>query len=422
MKYRLGFSLLGCFALAAGSAPAQQSARIPIRPVTILASTDSGVIANVYVIRVMSDGSVILNDGSKRRLLLIDTSMKKFKVIADTAGESKVGFGNQVGGMLFFPGDSIAFVDRPSQALSVVDSKGNVGRTFGPPKAADMGYFLYSGTSNYGLPGFDAKGRLYYRAGLPPVPPRYEMMGKDSVQVGADSAPLVRADLDRRTIDTIAYLRIPANRAILTRYANGGMSVMSVANPLPSMDDWAYFSDGTVAILRALDYHIDWIMPDGTRRSTPKMPFDWRQLPAEEKQRMVDSTVHLLDSLRTASMKRAMDANGGKIPANSIFPEQKVVPPDLLPDYFPPLRPGSQMRVDLDGNLWIMPSTSIQAKGGILYDVVNRNGEIIERVQIPAGRNLHGFAPGGIIYLSIPGNMNAQFGWPRLEKARIERK
>lgn len=403
------------------AAAGQQAPTIPIRPVNILASTDSGVIANVYVVRVMPDGSVILNDASKRRLLLIDTSMKKFKVIADTAGESKVPFGNQLGGMLFFPSDSIAFIDRPSQALTIVDAKGNVGRTFSPPKPSDIGYFLYSSTSNYGLPGFDAKGRLYYRAGLPPERPRYEIRGKDSIQIFPDSAPLVRADLDRRTIDTIAYLQIPISRSIRTSLSTGSIFVMSLANPYPAMDDWAYFADGTVAIVRASDYHIDWLMPDGSRKATPKMPFDWKRITGEEKTRTVDSIAHFLDSTRTASMQRVMAANGGKLPAGTSFPEQKVVPADLLPDYIPPLRPGSQVRVDLEGNLWIMPSTSVQAKGGILYDVVNRKGEIIERVQLPAGRNLHGFAPGGIIYLSIPGTMNAQFGWPRLEKAKVQR-
>lgn len=34
------------------------------------------------------------------------------------------------------------------------------------------------------------------------------------------------------------------------------------------------------------------------------------------------------------------------------------------------------------------------------YDVVNRKGELIERVQLPAGRTIAGFGPNGAIYLS----------------------
>ena len=57
------------------------------------------------------------------------------------------------------------------------------------------------------------------------------------------------------------------------------------------------------------------------------------------------------------------------------------------------------------------------AKGGILYDVINRNGEIIERVQLPVGRMLEGFGPNGVIYMSVPVNV----GWTRLERARVIR-
>ena len=39
-------------------------------------------------------------------------------------------------------------------------------------------------------------------------------------------------------------------------------------------------------------------------------------------------------------------------------------------------------------------------RGGLLlYDVVNRKGEIIERVSFPKGRVLAGFGPGGVVYL-----------------------
>ncbi len=87
--------------LVAPVAAAQQQTPIPIRKVTTLASTDSGVIANVYVIHAQSDGSVLLNDAARRRLLLFDSTLKKYKIVADTAGESPNNFGNGSGGLLF---------------------------------------------------------------------------------------------------------------------------------------------------------------------------------------------------------------------------------------------------------------------------------------------------------------------------------
>ena len=63
------------------------------------------------------------------------------------------------------------------------------------------------------------------------------------------------------------------------------------------------------------------------------------------------------------------------------------------------ISPGS-VRADLDNNLWIVPRTAVGAgTTGLLYDVVNRKGEIIERVSFPKGRVLAGFGPGGVVYL-----------------------
>jgi hypothetical protein len=78
-----------------------------------------------------------------------------------------------------------------------------------------------------------------------------------------------------------------------------------------------------------------------------------------------------------------------------------VVEPKELPDYYPPVRAG-QVKADPEGNVWILPSTSSLAKGGLLFDVVNRKGEVFERVQLPANRNLLGFGPDGVLYLSPP--------------------
>ncbi len=297
----------------------------------------------------------------------------------------------------------------------IIDAKGKFGRITSPPKVSDN---VYLAGSAYGVPGFDAQGRLYYRGLLRGLqlngPPT-----RDSTLVLPDSAPVVRADFDTRRVDTVAMMRIPLQKQTLRQIPNG-YSLMQVMNPLPVTDEWAYFADGTVAVVSVQDYHIDWVDPDGSRRSTPKMPFDWRRLTDDDKKRMMDSVQHMLDSAYDATLARYMASNpsqgrGGQQP---MFQKGEVVKPAELPDYYPPVRASSQMRVDLDGNLWILPTTSLQAQGGSLMDVVNRQGEIIERVQLPEGRNLHGFGAGGIIYMSVP----VQYGWPRIERGRIERR
>src|SRR3954471_17567419 len=60
-------------------------------------------------------------------------------------------------------------------------------------------------------------------------------------------------------------------------------------NPFQMSDEWSVLSDGTIAIVRVHDYHIDWIDPDGTHRSSAKMAIDWRRYTDAEKVQRVDS-------------------------------------------------------------------------------------------------------------------------------------
>jgi hypothetical protein len=54
---------------------------------------------------------------------------------------------------------------------------------------------------------------------------------------------------------------------------------------------------------------------------------------------------------------------------------------------------------DRDAHLWILPRTSLSAKDGVLYDVINRKGEIEYRVQFPKNYALAGFGENGVVYV-----------------------
>ena len=49
-----------------------------------------------------------------------------------------------------------------------------------------------------------------------------------------------------------------------------------------------------------------------------------------------------------------------------------------------------------------------------MYDVVNRKGEIVERVQIPENRTIVGFGPDATVYLAARNDTKVY-----LEKAKI---
>ena len=107
----------------------------------------------------------------------------------------------------------------------------------------------------------------------------------------------------------------------------------------------------------------------------------------------------------------------GQAKPDTVAPAIEFVPLAEMLDYIPPIR-ASTVKADRDNHLWILPTTSFSATGGgPLYDVVNTQGEIVERVQLPRGRAIAGFGPGGVVYLMF-GNRTRGF---TIERTRVMR-
>jgi hypothetical protein len=290
--------------------------------------------------------------------------------------------------------------DFGANALLVLDASGKQIRSMAPPRAQDL---MFLGIpAAFGRPGFDAKGRLVYRTQLPPnMRPMPTPSGNQKMEmtpINADSSPIVRGDFDTRRIDTIAWMKTPSQGRMAMEMkenpAGGAPSITMrmLMNPFSMADEWSMLSDGTVAIVRVHDYHIDWIDPDGTKRSSPKMPIEWKRYTDAERAQRVDSIKKVADE----QIKRAVSSAAG---GPQIKFDLGIVPDSEFPSFWPPIQPGSVL-ADLDGRLWILPTTSTNVANGLTYDVVNRKGEIIERVQLPKDHVLVGFGPRNAVYLT----------------------
>lgn len=424
-KNRVTCAVLTACALA-GAYPlaAVAQSQIPLRGLTVAAVSDSGTLASLVGVRPLADGHVLVNDMSRRRLILFDSTLARFTVVADSAAGAPHPYWSMGGTVLPFPGDSTVFVNQGSFALVMVGPTGHVGRVFASPSAQDMPR-LMAGSAVGAPQGFDPTGRLVYSVSRRPgTSPQSQQADSGAVTYAVlhDSAAVVRADLVERRVDTVAYLALAVRKTVTTSLGHGrGSTVMSAVNPLPAADDWAVLPDGTVAVVRVADYHIDWFGPDGTRVTTPKMPFDWRRVTDDEKRRMLDSAHRAFeaDSARRQAVQRPPlppDNGGARTMVSGGAPLGRFVAiePSEMPDYYPPIRPGA-VHADRDGNLWLLPSTSLLAGKGLVYDIVNRKGQVFEHIQLPAGRHVVAFAPGGVVYLASEWAK----GVPRLERARI---
>ncbi len=514
---------------AQDSASTAASSKVPVKQVAPADARSTRSLGAVTTLRALPDGSVYVNDNQKRQLLRFDSKLQSVRVISDTAPGAVLPYGQRPSGLIPYVGDSTIVVDPSTTAFVVLNSKGDVSRIMASPRTNDL--FSLS-NMNLGSNAFDSKGQLVYRQGNAGGGPGIAAMfgnggggrggpgggqpgGQQGGQRGGqqdgrgggqggqrgggdggfggppgggfggggfgggqggpgggrggpggqnspDSIPIVRANFDTRKVDSVAWVKVPKNESSMSRGEDGSMRFTTKVNPLPQGDDWALLSDGTIAVVRVLDFHIDYYTVDGKKESSPRLPFDWKRISDEDKTKMVDS----LKTIAKLAQERMASQNGGN---NQFRMNFEVVSPDRLPDYYPPVRAGSSM-ADMDGNLWILPSTSnlsaqlaqqfAQQNGGgrggfggppgggrggagadsagrgaraagdttggrgrgargggmpdglaglipggpqsppLVYDVVNRKGELIHRVQFPAGRQLAGFGPNGTIYLA----------------------
>lgn len=512
---------------------ARDTSKVPLRQLGPVEAKTTVPVSNITTVRALSSGAVFINDFQQRQLLLFDPTLQNVRIVADTL-EAPIPYGQRNIGLLPFAGDSTLVIDPATYAMLVLDPRGEQVRVIAPPRPADINLLagIQAGTHH-----IDAQGRLVYRANLGGGgrggfnPGMMMAMGGAGggrggeiatviagaqggqgqqggrggqqggrggfTPVSPDSAPIVRADFETRKVDTIGHIRLPRTSFATTTTPEGNTRLTARINPLPQQDEWALMADGTVAIVRVLDYRINFIDGSGKSELSPRLPYEWKRLEESDKQALVDSMKGLA---KTITEQFANQTRGSNFLATF-----EPVPPEELPDYYPPIRAGA-VRADADGNLWILPTTTSEqtlmalaaqtlasgmgggrgggggpppgvmmgmmgggggagggrggagggvvvgggagagaagaARGaqqqggaqrdsaqradstrgaqqgnptqalmalagsmgqpqvGFIYDVVNRKGELVERIQLPVGRTLVGFGPGGVIYLA----------------------
>jgi hypothetical protein len=446
-------------ALAALAAPCRAQQPVPppqlppVRPLGPIMQVSNDSLESVAAAVEVAGGRVYVNDITARRLLLFDSTLQSDTIVLDSAEEGATSYGTLPGTLLPYRGDSALFIAPRALSMLVLSPAGAIARVMAvPPSNGGLPALI---GNIFGTPGFDAGGRLVYyspaRMTIAPPSPSGELPRLEP----PDSAFVVRFDFATRTLDTVAAIRIPRTHATISRDDQGRFHMSMTAYPPRTVDDWGVTSDGAIAVVRGLDYHIDWVNPDGTHTSTPRIPYAWEHLSDEEKTALVDSTAKamqvMMDSLparmqragfggpapatggggRGATARGGGPGGGGAVivvaptgpggpggsgrsgPASAtIVPT--VTPAEVadVPDYRPPFGQGA-VRADLSDNLWIR--TNKWVEGRPVYDIVGRSGELKDRVQLPPHRTIAGFGP-GVVYMAVQDSS----GVVHLERAGIK--
>lgn len=427
-------AVVGLLICGTVSVAAQDVRVVDLPPANARSAESFGAIINV---RELPRGKVLVSDGKNFLVKLLTNTLATERVVLDSSRTAANTFGNFPMPLISYVGDSTLFSG--PRGLLVIDPAGNVARVAALPQPRFSGQIRRAVYA-------DDKGRVVFMAASPVT--RLPAVGV--VPTVSDSAPLLRIDFAARTTDTVAWVARPYVRVDAWQPpppGRGSQLSFWLPDPLKAIDDWTILSDGSIAMVRGHDYRVDWLRSDGTRTSSPKLPFDWKQMTEMEKARLIDTVeAQRIAAARNGSLligpehqptpwprkvlsgsedpdaptRPSFDTttaiatrivNNGRVLAK--MPERPK--PDDVNDYYAPIRSGAAL-ADLDDRLWILPTLSKQSKAGeLVYDVVGREGTLLERVRVPAGRYIVGFGRGGVVYMAV-GNLTSGF---TLERTKL---
>lgn len=375
--------------------PPSAQAQVATRSVTSPRDVSpAGAVQSVSAIRVLVNGDILVNDVRGRRLVLLNSALQEPVVVADSSGTLKITYSGRYAGLIATGADSSLFVDPGQLSMLLLNGQGEVVKVMAAPRAQDAPYLV---GGPYGSPVIDRSGRLIFRSSAKAITPPPTPALPFQLPVQPDSAPLVRFSIASRVADTAGSIMVNRMDTRIAR-AESGLFPLTTINPMQTVDDWAAFSDGTIAIVRGRDYHVDWVLPDGATVTGKRIPFAWERLTDSVRSAIVDSARLALDKeLASMAPVAGSTAAGPK-------PSFEIVEPSALPEFRPAFTAGG-IRTDALGRLWIRTSKVIE--GGAVYDIVNQNG-LVERVKLPWGRSLAGFLKDGALLLAVQDKTGAR--------------
>jgi hypothetical protein len=193
--------------------------------------------------------------------------------------------------------------------------------------------------------------------------------------VQADSIPLIRFNALRQHGDTIALLRVRETRTVSM---DEHMQVSRAVIGSPE-DTWGIAADGSVAVVRAAPYRVDWYSQSGGVTHGPVIAHETiPYLPAEKE---------ALAATSRASAAGAGIVGGGR---NSAGDGARVFAPNK-----PPFEPNGEAIVSPDGRVWVSRNLAAGAAKTV-YDVFDGKGERVDRVELPPRNRVIGFGAGSI--------------------------
>ena len=257
--------------------------------------------------------------------------------------------------------------------------------SFGATRPYMLGSFELGSPIMLAIPqGVDNRGGIFFQG--------FGMSAGGNV---ADSAELLRYDLETEAVDTVASVKL--NDRI--RETSGGVNNQNVSIspvPLSAADSWGVADDGRVVVARSVagsgEFWVEWYAPDGEMTRGPAYPYSPVRIRQAEKEEWRDSRAESGGgmSIQVTAVNGVMNMRAGRggPPGNNDLDRYQW--PDRKPAFF-------QGRVPVDplGRAWVRRHTD--AGDAPVYDLFSGSGMREMTVELPMGRRVVSFG-NGVLY------------------------
>ena len=318
----------------------------------------------------LPDGRVLVSDGIDETLLRIDLRTMK----TDTIGRSGAGPGEYKGPDLLYglPEGGVLLVDLGNGRLSFFD-----GALKYKESAPIMRGQPQTGMTSVMPDAVDAQGRIYFRS----------IMRRPGT-TPADSGAVVRWDRAAAKFDTVARIKLGAVK-VTTSGGENNRNVSMQGIPYSPEDAWSAAPDGRIAMVRAADYHLEWIPSGGTIVRGPANSV--KSVPVRD----AEKREYAADLRNGISMQVTMDNGKMSTRMGRGGPRDQG---DQIPNLdWPASKPAFRaVRVAPNGDAWV--ERSVAAGAPREFDIFGADAKMKSRVVLPAGRRLVGFGK-GVIYV-----------------------
>jgi hypothetical protein len=362
---------------------------IPTRTLSKPDAEYSEPFTQINGVRELKDGRVVVIDPRDKTVQVVDLKAgKATKLGREGSGPGEYGIPMQ---LMALPNDTTAIADMLNNRLLLINPNATVGGfvdlNVPPPSGGrgdGRGMMMIGGS----MPtASDAKGRMYYQG--PPF--RMTENGPQS----ADSVPMIRWDRASGKRDTVTWLRMPPGANQIS--SSGGRSNQQVrvrmggGPPFNGADRMLVAPDGRVAIVRHDPYSVDFVSETGQRTRGQPIRYEKQKISEGHKQEWRERQ-------KTATgMQMTVDNNGRR--SASIGPAGQTNDPDVWGgEFMPPFLSGGVgagvLSFSNDGYLWVQRTGP--AGQPPTFDVIDRGGNVVQKVVLPKRARLLGFGNGAV--------------------------